>query len=152
MNVEIFNFGFSGNGKMETTVGEFLAPVNASVIVVDCSWNMNSAMITENAQPLVRYFRAHGRPDTPLVLAEGLIFGRNWAVSDQKALQDASNAALRGAYDALVAAGDANLHYVTSEALWGNNVQLEMDSPTANGLHPTDAGMRLMAAVWTKTL
>ena len=94
----------------------------------------------------MQYLRAHGLPTTPVVLAEGTPFGRNWAVPASNASQAASNAALRAAYETLVAAGDSHLHYVETASLFGPAAT--EDSGTANALHSTDAGMHDVAAFW----
>jgi lysophospholipase L1-like esterase len=133
---------------MELSVAQFLAAITPApaAFVVDCSWNMNATSIAANAVPLVRYLRDHGHPETPIVLAEGLPFGRAWAVPDQAAQQAASNAALAAAFQQLAGAGDQHLHYVSTDQLFGPLASV--DSATANGLHPTDAGMHDMAALW----
>jgi hypothetical protein len=147
---EVFNFGFSGNGKMELTVAEFLTRVPAAVIIVDCMWNMDAGLVNSSAVPLVDYLRKNGHSRTPIVLAEGLPFGRNWAVPAQAAFQTAENAALRAAYELLVAGGDSAVFYVTTEELFSaGSVE---DSATASGLHPTDAGMYDMAQAWLQVL
>jgi lysophospholipase L1-like esterase len=137
---------------MELSVARFLVTITPApaAFIIDCVWNMNATSIAANAVPLVQYIRSHGHPDTPIVLAEGLPFGRAWAVPDQAAEQAASNAALAAAYQQLLAAGDTHLHYVHTAELFGPLASL--DSATANGLHPTDIGMHDMAAVWISQL
>ncbi len=55
---QVLNFGFSGNGKMELEVAQFLTQVpTPSVFIVDCVWNMDAALITNNTVPLVHYVR-----------------------------------------------------------------------------------------------
>ena len=49
---EIYNFGFSGNGKMELGVYQHLAQLNASLIIIDCNWNMDGPTIAANAGPV----------------------------------------------------------------------------------------------------
>lgn len=72
LNRTIFNFGFSGNGKMELGVAKHLATIpSVSLIIVDCNWNMDGASISSSTEPLVQYFRTHGHPTTPIILAEG---------------------------------------------------------------------------------
>merc|ERR550532_1991335 len=57
LNRTIFNFGFSGNGRMELSVAKHLTTIpNVSLIIIDCDWNMNPSMIGKNARPLVQYF------------------------------------------------------------------------------------------------
>jgi hypothetical protein len=110
---------------------------------------MDATTITANAVPLVQFYR-QAHPTTPIIFAEGTQFGRNWASPDAAADQAASNAALHAAYATLQAGGDANLHYVTTGSLFSAAGLL--DTPCANGLHPTDSGMFEVAAFWTAYL
>ena len=153
LGAEVLNFGFSGNGKMETAVAQFLVAVpGVDVIIVDCDRNMDAATVAAAAPPLVAYLRAHGHAATPIVLAEGTAMGRDWSVVAQSADSSATGAALRAAYDALVSAGDPALHYVAADELWAGVRDAAMDSPTAAGLHPNSEGMRLVAATWARKL
>jgi hypothetical protein len=149
LNRQVYNFGFSGNGKMETSVGQFLSAIpSPAAFIVDCSWNMNGPSIAAAAVPFVRYLRAHN-VTCPIWLSEGLPFGRNWAVPADAAAQAASNAALRAAFQQLQPE-DAALHYMTTEQLFSADSLL--DSATAAGLHATDAGMHDMAEAWISAL
>jgi hypothetical protein len=53
---EVLNFGFSGNGLMEIGVAEWLVQIGPVVgaFVIDCSWNMQPALIAQNAGPLIK--------------------------------------------------------------------------------------------------
>ena len=148
----VYNFGFSGNGQMEVAVGEFLAAVTPppAAFVIDCSWNMNAAMITANAVPFVSYLRAHGLPETLVVFAEGSPAGDDWVSASAAAFQAESNAALRAAYGSLAAAGDAHLGYVATASLFGPAAL--RNSATAEGLHPVDAGHHDMGAAFAAAL
>ena len=97
---EVLNFGYSGQGYMETSVASFLVKVaDAGAFVVDCNPNMvhvdwcgicgsqdptgkcpcssqaGPAGIRNRTVPLVQYMRTHGHPNTPIVLAEGTHYG-----------------------------------------------------------------------------
>jgi hypothetical protein len=82
LNREVYNFGFSGNCHFDTAVAQFLVQIeNPSLVIVDCMWNNAGPGIKAAATAFVTYLRSHGLPaSTPVVLAEGLPFGRNWAV------------------------------------------------------------------------
>ena len=58
----VVNLGFSGNGRMDAAVGEFLGQMEAAVYVIDCLPNMSPALVRERCGPLVRQLRA-ARPD-----------------------------------------------------------------------------------------
>ena len=146
LNRQVFNFGFSGNGRMETSVGQFLATIpSPAAFIVDCSWNMDAASIAASAVPFVKFLREKG-VTAPIFLSEGLPFGRNWAVPACAEEQAQSNAALAAAYQELVSGGDSALHYMTTEELY-SAASVE-DTATAAGLHASDAGMHDMATAW----
>jgi hypothetical protein len=69
-------------------------------------------------------------------------------VPDQAAETDSDNAALFAAYTTLTSGPNADKHltYVHGPQLF--SAQAMLDSPTANGLHPSDKGMRDMASFW----
>jgi hypothetical protein len=145
---EIYNFGFSGNGKMELGVYEHLAKIDAALIIIDCNWNMDGPTIAKSAPPLIKYFRANGHPKTPIVLAEGTPAGGEWLLPATSASMESKRAALRGAYEA-AAPSDPNLHYVNASQLWPEHWH---ESPTVAGCHPTDEGGELVAAFYTKMI
>ena len=68
-DVPVVNLGFSGNGRMDKEVGEFLVRIDAAVFVIDCLPNMSPKDVAEKCAPLVKQLRA-ARPDTPIVLVE----------------------------------------------------------------------------------
>ena len=113
------------------------------------SWNMDASSITAAAVPFVRALRA-ANVTAPVWLAEGLPFGRNWAVPAEAAAQAASNVALATAFAQLRADGDGNVFYITTEQLYSE--ESVQDSATAAGLHATDAGFHDMAQAWVSAL
>ena len=102
----VLNFGFAGNGKMEIPVAESLTKVDAGLIVVDCLWNMNAALVVNNTAPLVRYFRQN-HPDTPILLVAGTRAGKYWF---SPSYNDDLNAALKSEYAKLAAAGEKHFY------------------------------------------
>jgi hypothetical protein len=110
---------------------------------------MNAVSVAANTIPLVNFMR-QSHPDMPIVLVEGTPFGRDWACPDAAAQSDSENAALTTAYNTLIANGTKALHYVSATQLFSPASLL--DSPCANGLHPTDQGMRDVADFWVSFL
>lgn len=110
---------------------------------------MAGSSILPGALAIVPFLRA-AWPTTPFILAEGLPFGRNWAVPDEAQFQDAANSALATAFAQLQAAGDKNLFYVNSSSLFG--AAASIDSATAAGLHANDEGFHDMAVPFIELL
>ena len=69
LNRQVWNFGFSGNGKMETSVGQFLATVpSPAAFIIDCSWNVRGLGAGARAPPysFPRPPHPHPLPPRPL--------------------------------------------------------------------------------------
>ncbi|MEM7457387.1 MAG: SGNH/GDSL hydrolase family protein [Planctomycetota bacterium] len=129
------NLGFSGNGRMEAEVGEFLVELDPCVFAIDCLPNMNAESVTSNCEPLVRQIRA-ARPDTPILLVEDRVNTGAWIRAGALERHSRNQAALKRAFDNLQQAGIANLHYLESESLLGDD-----NEGATDGSHPSDLGM-----------
>jgi hypothetical protein len=130
----VINLGFSGNGIMEPEVAALLAELDPAVYVIDCLPNMDAKGITERAAALVGTIRK-ARPTTPIVLVEDRTFPNGFLVESSRRHNEASRAAFRKVYDALVAAGDKHLSYLGGAALLAADGE-----DTVDGSHPTDLG------------
>ena len=52
LGVDCVNFGFSGNGRMETPIVEVMAAMQASFYVIDCVPNMSIEEVKKMLHPL----------------------------------------------------------------------------------------------------
>jgi lysophospholipase L1-like esterase len=135
MDRPFINLAFSGNGKMEREVADFLAEIDAGVYVIDCLPNMSVEETEKNPGPLVEILRrAHAK--TPILFVEDRTFASAELLPEIRELHRKRRAALRGAFDAMAAAGVANLHYLGGENLLGSDTE-----GTTDGSHPNDLGM-----------
>jgi lysophospholipase L1-like esterase len=130
----VINLGFSGNGTMDPEVGALLGEIDAAAFVIDCLPNMGPQAVAERAENLVRTIRK-ARPTTPILLVEDRTQSNAFLLEAKTRGSAASRAALRAAYDALVAAGDANLAYLPGDGLLADDGE-----GTVDGSHPTDLG------------
>ncbi len=142
----VINLGFSGNGRMDAQVADLLSELDASVFVIDCLPNMDAEAVTARTEPLVERIRK-SRPETPIVLVEDRTYGNTPFFPAKRRRHDTSRAALRGAYERLLAAGVKNLSYVEGETLLGDDHEA-----TTDGSHPSDLGMMRMAESLMPTL
>lgn len=129
----VVNLGFSGNGRMDQEVGDYLAQIDAAVYVIDCLPNMNPAQVREKCVPLVQQLRA-ARPETPIVLVEDRRYTNDWITPQKKKFHDDNHAALREAYATLQKAGVKNLHYIPGDALYGTDTEGATDASHASDL------------------
>lgn len=132
---EVVNLGFSGNGRMEKEVGEFLGELAASVFVIDCLPNMTPAQVSERTAPLVQQLRAR-HATTPILLVEDRTFGNAWFHRERQQAHADRRSALQNAFAALQKDGVDHLHLLAGGTLLGDD-----DEGTTDGSHPNDLGM-----------
>ena len=136
---EVMNLGFSGNGRMELEVGQFLAELDPAVFVVDCLPNMSAEQVAKRTQPLVQQVGA-AHQDTWRLLAEDRTFTNAWFFPDKLAAHQERRQALRDAVAALRANGVAGVHLLAGDGLLGADGEAATD-----GSHPSDLGMTRQA-------
>lgn len=132
----VINLGFSGNGRMEAEVGQFLTELDAAVYVIDCLPNMQAADVTERTIPLVQQLRAV-RPNTPIVLVEDRSYSGAWLIDSQQQRNETNRIALREQFQKLRDAGTERLFYIDGESLLGAD-----RDDTTDGSHPSDLGFQ----------
>lgn len=142
----VVNLGFSGNGKMDAAVGDFLVKIDAAAFVIDCLPNMGPADVRAKCAPLVKQLRA-ARPQTPIVLVEDRRNTNSWIQPARDKFHTENHAALRESYEALKKEGVANLYYLEGDALLGDDAEGATD-----GSHPNDLGFMRQAAVFETVL
>ena len=140
------NLGFSGNGKMESVMGELLAELDPSVYVLDCLPNMTARQVTERVEPFVRTLR-QAHPQTPIVLVEDRRYTDGVLNLKKATANDENHAALRAAYERLRKSGVKHLHYIPGDTLLGDDGEGTVDSS-----HPSDLGFVRQAGHFAKTL
>ncbi len=142
----VVNLGFSGNGRMDAAVGDFLTQIDAAVFVIDCLPNMNAAAVREKCVPLVQQLRA-AKPDTPIVLVEDRRFTNSWITPAKARHHDENHAALREAYATLQQQGVKQLYYIPGDALYGTDTEGATDAS-----HASDLGFMRQAEVMAPIL
>lgn len=146
LDTPVVNLGFSGNGRMDAAVGEYLVQLDAAVYVIDCLPNMNPQAVTEKCIPLVKQLRA-AKPETPIILVEDRRFTNDWILPAKREFHTQNHAALRAAYDTLVAEGVKNLHYVPGDHLYGDDTEGATDAS-----HASDLGFMRQADIFEPVL
>ncbi len=135
------NLGFSGNGKMEIEMAQLLSELDPCMYVLDCLGNMVADLITERTGPAVRLLRK-ARPDVPIVLLGHIPSPSRFVSQGGMARYETSNAANEAAFNALIAEGIPNLHYIPGHDFYGHDGEATVD-----GGHATDLGFIRMAEV-----
>jgi len=133
LDLPVINLGFSGNGKMDAAVGDFLAQIDAAVYVIDCLPNMTPAEVTAKCAPLVKQLRA-ARPGTPIVLVEDRRHTNSWIMPARAKFHDENHAALHAVYDGLQKEGIEGLFYIPGDHLYGDDTEEATDASHASDL------------------
>lgn len=145
-DMPVVNLGFSGNGRMDAAVGDFLTRIDAALYVIDCLPNMEPHEVTERCIPLVRQIRAV-KPDTPIVLVEDRRYTNSWISPADEKFHDDNHAALRSAFETLQKEGVKNLYYIPGDHLYGDDAEGSTD-----GSHASDLGFMRQADVMEPVL
>lgn len=146
LDVPVINLGYSGSGTMDQSMSDLLVELDAAAYVIDCLPNMQPDDVAARTEPLVKTIRKT-RPDAPIVLVEDRLLTNGGFVEGSRRHNEANHAALRAAYDRLIAEGVKNLHYLEGAPQLGDDGEAAVD-----GSHPTDLGFARMADYFTPAL
>merc|ERR1719198_2556411 len=142
----VVNFGFAGNGIMETSVAKSIVDIDAALFVIDCLPNMNPEKISERTVPLIRYMRNF--TSVPILLVAGPNYGDYW-ISNTSNVE--KREALREQYEVLMNDGVENVYLFenTQNDLYFRDIYV---NPTVGGTHPSDLGHREIAVFYREYL
>lgn len=135
-DIDHINLGFSGNGKGEKIMADYIAGLNMSVFVLDYDHNANSnEHYEETHEPFFKAVRAKN-PDLPII-----IMTRPKYKDKLQPFEYGRLAIAKRTYDNAVASGDKNVYFIPGYEL--------MEDAGENGCvdftHPTDYGFFSMA-------
>ncbi|WP_353140568.1 SGNH/GDSL hydrolase family protein [Pseudopedobacter sp.] len=145
LSVETINLGFSGNGRFESSVGQALCEIDASLFVIDCTANSHPDTIKNNTVKLLQQIR-ECKPNTPILLVESIIREYSYfKKSDESTFGSrkyilAQNNELKKSFNEAKNIGIDNLYYLESDGLIGYDHE-----GTIDGTHLTDLGSYRMA-------
>lgn len=143
LNQRIINLGFSGNGRMEKELIDFILEADAKLIVLDCLPNLGR----ESDSSFVRKIRdgvaqLRAKTASPILLVEN--------TAGTPSYHDASaahkNALLQKTFNEMRSEGVKGLHYLSCKEL-----SFSADA-TVDGIHPNDFGMVAVAAAYEKKI
>lgn len=129
-NIDYINLGFSGNGRAEDEMIEYLANLDISVFVSDYDHNAPSAEHLENTHyKLYNAIRAK-HPEIPYIIV---------SKPDYKFENDADNrrAVIMNTFIKAIKNGDKNVYFVDGASLFADD---EWQACTVDGCHPNDLG------------
>ena len=136
MNLDFINLGFSGNGKAEDTMVDYMAGLEMSAFVSDYDHNApNVAHLEATHRKMYEKIR-EAHPDIPYIMISRVDF--DCAYDDNIKRRDV----IMDTYRFARANGDKNVYYIDGAGVFRGPY---MDMCTTDGCHPTDVGFALMA-------
>lgn len=139
LNVDHINLGFSGSGRGEPAMVEYLASLDPLIFVSDYDYNApDTAHLAQTHRALYRAVREK-HPLVPYVMITRPNFaGRN----DGSPEAAARRSVVFENYREGLEAGDDNLWFIDGESMFCGTYEGDC---TVDGTHPTDLGFALMA-------
>ena len=146
LDMPVVNLGFSGNGRMDKAVGDYLVQVDAAAYVIDCLPNMGPADVAAKCVPLVKQLRA-AKPETPIILVEDRRNTNDWIIPARQKHHTDNHAALKAAYETLLKEGVKGLSYIPGDHLYGDDTEGATDAS-----HASDLGFMRQADIFEPVL
>lgn len=143
LDYPLVNLGFSGNGRLEKEVLDFVTETDACLYILDCIPNLTNRSDAE-LDSLIRnaVYQIRQTRTAPILLTEHAsgchFYGDKGAAT--------RNEAARRTFDALVKEGVKGLHYLPCR-----EINLPGDA-LVDYVHPTDLGMQVEAAAYEKKI
>jgi len=147
---EVINLGFSGNGRLETEVLDYIQQIPAAVYILDCLPNLVPTNWTEEdvksrlKTAVLNLKEAH--PDAPVVLVEHAGYSDSFTDRERELAVKQVNRWSQDIYTQLLGEGVEEIYYLSKE-----DIGLSMDA-TVDGTHPTDWGMQQYADAYAQLL
>ncbi|MBO7328671.1 MAG: SGNH/GDSL hydrolase family protein [Lentisphaeria bacterium] len=145
LNRQVLNFGFSGNGKGEKIVAEYLADIeDVGVFVLDYEPNAKPDGIRATLNEFIDTLRQK-HPDTPIIVMSSLRFNQELVFTEDTEVQqkDLAESAKfqRREVERRRRAGDGKIFFVNGASLCGKN----WHEFSVDGCHQTDLGFYVIS-------
>ena len=134
------NLGFSGNGRGEEVMANFIASIDMCAFVMDYDHNAPSAEHLLNTHERLFKIVREKHPDIPVIMIT-----KPDVEKDPENTPKRREAILR-TYENAVKNGDKNVRFIDGKVLFG---ETDRDACTVDGCHPNDLGfMRMAEAIY----
>ncbi len=137
----VINLGFSGNGRLESSVVDLLTELNPKIYVIDCLPNMTGFpddTIKNRLIKTVQTLRTE-KPDIPVLIVEDADGTVDELGKHRNSEYNRVNSIAKHVFATLKANGMHQIYLLTDE-----DIGLDIES-TVDGTHPNDYGMELYA-------
>ena len=143
----LINLGFSGWGKLETGVLDFMNEQDAQLYILDCMPNLpleTDAVIYQKVIDAVKQIRS--KHTTPILFIEHAGYSNQFTDTTRKEEYDHANRTQAKAFQDMKAQGVKDIYYISREEL-----NLSPDA-WVDHVHPSDLGMQRQADVVTQKI
>ena len=138
------NLGFSGNGKGEPQMADYIAEQKMSLLVMDYDHNApNAEWLEKTHEPFFLRIREK-HPDLPVIMMSSPNFSHGIEAHEVR------TAIVEKTYRNAVERGDKNVYFIHGSDLF--TAVKDRDACTVDGCHPNDLGFYSMAQVLMETI
>ena len=139
LNIDHINLGFSGNGKGEDSMVDYMASLKMSAFVSDYDHNAPNVEHLRNTHcKMYQKIRA-AHPDIPYIMLSRPDFDSAFGNYDDNILR---RNVIYDTYRYARQTGDKNVYFIDGESIFRGKYS---NMCTVDGSHPTDLGFALMA-------
>lgn len=148
IHCEFFNLGFSGNGRGEPALAEYICQIeNPDLIVLDYEANTGAVGIGKTMAEFVHILR-ETHPALPILVVSKPPFVHDLVQAKGRERTDSEREWQRNFVEDRQASGDDNIYFLDGSG----PIEEAFIEGTVDGVHPTDIGFQLMADHWEPVL
>lgn len=135
LDVDFYNFGFSGNARGEAEIARYINTIEMSIFVYDYDENApDPEHLARTHEAFFRIIRNH-RPALPVIIMSCPSFRAEMEGRVRREI-------VRRTYEHAVAEGDRHVYFIDGEACYGSE---DRELCTLDTLHPNDLGFYRIA-------
>lgn len=137
LDVDYYNFGFSGNARGDLNMAEYIAGIDMSIFVYDYDHNASSPeYLADTHEAFFKVIRERN-PELPVVM---MTRPAERYGEDEKKRREV----VRATYQRALDSGDKNVYFIDGETFFGD---FDRELCTVDTVHPNDLGFYKMASV-----
>lgn len=151
LNVDHVNLGFSGSGKGEPVMADYIAKQEMSLFVYDYDHNAPDTEYLEKTHEAFFLRIRERHPDLPVLMASRTDVPKTDDVAKQT---DKRRKIICETYENALKRGDKNVRFVDGTNLFERIklLGLEADACTVDGIHPNDLGFACIATAFEREI
>ena len=135
LDVDFYNFGFSGNARGEAEIARYINTIEKSIFVYDYDENApDPEYLLKTHEPFFKSIREHD-PELPVIIMSCQSFRKEAKAGERRKI-------VRRTYENAVAAGDRQVYFIDGETCYG---QEDRELCTLDTIHPNALGFYRIA-------